>query len=250
MENNQIVNVEFQEIIDDNQKIYSISQIATTLKTSTTIINSIIFKLNKRQKGFIKDTNKVTQKEFETIELAFSLYDNGKSLDEIAEYFINNKNGLINKEDLTIKKDLTKMDSQVIAKNITLEVKRQTDRILEELKGNFSDEIFKQFESQASKIAKVSLAAMEETKNVLCDELKDTKEEIIKLREENEKARLENLSLRSENEELATKEINRLKRKLNMQEEELKKKENELKLKEIELEKVNEKKGIWGFFKR
>lgn len=250
MENNQIVNVEFQEIIDDNQKIYSISQIATALKTSTTIINSIIFKLNKRQKGFIKDTNKVTQKEFETIELAFSLYDNGKSLDEIAEYFISNKNGLINKEDLTIKEDLTKMDSQVIAKNITLEVKRQTDRILEELKGNFSDEIFKQFESQASKIAKVSLAAMEETKNVLCDELKDTKEEIIKLREENEKARLENLSLRSENEELATKEINRLKRKLNMQEEELKKKENELKLKEIELEKVNEKKGIWSLFKR
>lgn len=133
--------------------------------------------------------------------------------------------------------------------NLILELKKETSITIQEILENYLPKE-SQIVSVISKEINQSLISMEETKNVLCDELKDTKEEIIKLREENEKARLENLSLRSENEELTTKEINRLKRKLNIQEEELKKKENELKSKEIELEKAKEKKGIWGFFKR
>lgn len=235
---NQIIDViEYQEVIPDDSKIYDIDTIANMLKVSSTLINTIIFKLNKRKKSFIKDANKLTQSEFEIIELAVSLQEEGKSIDEIATYFIENKNGLIDKETMEVKKDLTKMDSQIIAKNISLEVKRQTDRIIEEMKGDFAKNVFEQFEKQASKIAKISLAAMEETKNVLVDEIAVTKDEIVKLKEENEKARLENQSLRLENEELLTREINKLKAKVNRQEEELKNKEEEL--------KEQKQKSIW-----
>lgn len=42
MDDNTIVNIEFEEVIDKNEKIYTISQVTNMLKTSPTIINSII----------------------------------------------------------------------------------------------------------------------------------------------------------------------------------------------------------------
>lgn len=214
MTEKRIVDTSYSEIIKPTE--YTIIEIANKLNVSTTKINHLIFKLNKANEGFFKNTAKLTQEDFEKIELAQELLNDGLTYDDVVNYFKDESHSLINREDNTISEDLTEMDVQVIAKSITLEVKRQTDRVIESIQNEIALGLADSFKNEATKIAQISLEAMKQTKNEMINEVKDLKDQ--------------NDLMRSELERMYSKQTDELRKKLESKEKELleiKEKEND-----------------------
>lgn len=213
MTEKHIVDTSYSEIIKPTE--YTIIEIANKLNVSTTKINHLIFKLNKVNEGFFKNTAKLTQEDFEKIELAQELLNSGLTYDDVVNYFNDKSHSLINREDNTISEDLTEMDVQVIAKSITLEVKRQTDRVIESIQNEIAFGLADSFKNEATKIAQISLEAMQQTKNEMIKEIKELKDQ--------------NDLMRSELERMYSKQTDELRKKLENKEKELleiKEKEN------------------------
>ena len=213
----KIIDINYEDIKTD--KKYSIEEVSNRLGVSQTKVNHWIFKLNKAQDGnFFEDTSNISQTDFEKIELAQGLLEDGYSYDDVVLYFKENSHALIDRENNKITKDLSKMDSQVISKNITLEVKRHTDRIIDVMKDEISATIVESFKEESSKIAKVSLEAMNRSKDEIINGLKE-----------------QNISYMHEIERLYSKQTEDLRRKLEE--------------KDRELERVREEsknKGFWS----
>lgn len=200
----KIIDISYEDIKSD--KKYSIEEVSNKLGVSQTKVNHWIFKLNKAQDGnFFEDTSNITETDFEKIELAQGLLEDGYSYDDVVSYFKENSHALIDRDNNEITKDLSKMDSQVISKNITLEVKRQTDRIIDIMKDEIAITLVESFKEESSKIAKVSLEAMNHSKNEIINELKE-----------------QNTSYMKEIERLYSKQTEDLRRKLEEKDKELK----------------------------
>lgn len=175
-DNNKIIDTSYQDIV--KPKYYSIGEASEKLNISTTKINHWIFKLNKAKSNFFSNSNKLTEDDLDKIALAQSLHDEGSNFEEIVDYFTNEANALINKEDNSVKNDLTKLDSQVLSKALTIEVERNINKLIGSIENEFTDKITQEFKDQASKIAQSSLQAIEQTKNEIL-------KEVVELRNQN-----------------------------------------------------------------
>lgn len=173
MPNNEdkIINVNYENI--KVRKYYTIEEVANKLETSKTKINHWIFKLNKANNGnFFEDTNKISEVDFEKIELAQGLLEEGMSYEEVSDYFKNNSHSLINREEGVASRDLNSLDIQIISKSVTQEVQRQTDKIISTLKDEIAVTIAEEFRKEATKIAQASLEAMNKSKDEMIDGIK------------------------------------------------------------------------------
>lgn len=222
-ESNKIIETSYDEVI--KPKFYSIANASKELNISTTKINHWIFKLNKAKDNFFEDPNKLTEDDLDKIKLAQELLDDGRNFEEIIDYFTNEANALINKEDNTLKKDLTKLDSQVLSKALAVEVEKNINKLISSIENEFSGNIINEFKQQASKIAGSSLKAIEQTKNEMLNE-------VVALREQNN-------MFKSELERMYSRQTEELRKKLEEKEKEVQK-----------LEKEKNKSLFSRFFKR
>ena len=105
---------------------------------------------------------------------------------KLVNYIKNDSNNLINPETGMQTRGMEETDLQIITRSATLEVKKQTDRIIEEMRENISKELVSAFTSEAEKIAKVAIEAMGQTKLVIDKNLKNMENEIVDLKKENQ----------------------------------------------------------------
>lgn len=167
MDEHQIIDTKFQEVNKEEPIYYTLDQISEKLNISITKVNHFIFKFSKNDNNFFERTDKISQTDFEKLELALDLLDSGMNYDEVVAYFKNNIHGLINRETGEIKEDLSKTDSQVIAKSVTIEVIKKMDALENKLINTITNNVSEAFKGEAKKIAQLSLEAMEQTKNVM-----------------------------------------------------------------------------------
>lgn len=222
-ENNKIVETSYEDVI--KPKYFTVSDASKKLNISTTKINHWIFKLNKSKSNFFSNTNKLTEDDLDKIALAQSLHDEGSSFEEIVNYFTDESNALINKDNNSIKTDLTKLDSQVLSKALTMEVEKNINKLIETLENDFTDRITEEFRQQASNIAGSSLKAIEKTKNEMLNE-------VIELRKQNH-------MFKNEIERMYSNQTEELRKKLEEKEKNIK-----------ELEKQKNKSWFSKIFKR
>lgn len=157
----KIVDTNFTEIIED--KTYSVTEASEKLKISSVKINHIIFKINRldKDKVLIEDINNLTQSDLETIELFETLHkDEGMSYEDVVKYFLKNSNNLLKKEDKTLSREITELDSKAIAKSLMMESQKQTEMIIQTLKTDILSEIIKGFSEESAKIGKATIEAM------------------------------------------------------------------------------------------
>lgn len=185
-ENKHIIDTKFQEIkTDDKVILYTIEEISQKLKVSETKILHLIFKFNKTRSNFFKSSDRLSQDEIDVLDIALDLLEEkNMSYDEVIEYFNKNMNNLINKETGEIKENLSKIDSQVIAKNITIEVDKRINKLETYINDTIVSSIKDSFKEEAMKIAKSSLEAVYQIKddmistvNIMSDDIKDLKKE-------------------------------------------------------------------------
>lgn len=157
----KIVDTNFTEIIED--KTYSVTEASEKLKISSVKINHIIFKINRldKDKVLIEDINNLTQSDLETIELFETLHkDEGMPYEDVVKYFLKNSNNLLKKEDKTLSREITELDSKAIAKSLMMESQKQTEMIIQTLKTDILSEIIKSFSEESAKIGKATIEAM------------------------------------------------------------------------------------------
>ena len=157
----KIVDTNFTEIIED--KTYSVTEASEKLKISSVKINHIIFKINRldKNKVLIEDINNLTQSDLETIELFETLHkDEGMPYEDVVKYFLKNSNNLLKKEDKTLSREITELDSKTIAKSLMMESQKQTEMIIQTLKTDILSEIIKSFSEESAKIGKATIEAM------------------------------------------------------------------------------------------
>lgn len=157
----KIVDTNFTEIIED--KTYSVTEASEKLKISSVKINHIIFKINRldKNKVLIEDINNLTQSDLETIELFETLHkDEGMPYEDVVKYFLKNSNNLLKKEDKTLSREITELDSKAIAKSLMMESQKQTEMIIQTLKTDILSEIIKSFSEESAKIGKATIEAM------------------------------------------------------------------------------------------
>lgn len=210
-ENSKVVDTSYKEVI--KPKFYTISDASKKLDISATKINHWIFKLNKAKSNFFNDSNKLTEDDLDKIKLAQSMVDDGHSFEEIINYFINESNALINKDDNSVKTDLTKLDSQVLSKALSIEVEKNINNLISSIENEFTSNIVEEFKIQASKIAQSSLQAIEQTRNEML-------KEVVELRKQN-------TIFKNELERMHSKQVEELRRKLEQKENDIKKLEEE-----------------------
>lgn len=218
--NEDIIEVQYDNI--KTPETYTISEASKKLGVSTTKVNHWIFKLNKSQEGFFSNPSKITTNDLEKLELANELLNDGYNYDEVIAYFKDKSKGLVNRDSNTLTRDLTGMDVQVISKSVTLEVKRQTDKIIDVIRDEMSVDLVDNFKEEATKIAQVSLEAMNQSKNEMLTEMQELKEQ--------------NNSFKLEIERMYSKQTNELRRKLEE--------------KEQELNSIKTKKRLFDWFKK
>lgn len=184
MKDSNVIDVNYEVMPKEGER-FSISEITQRLNISPTKLNHLIFKLNKIENLF-DDTSNFTQKDVDLLELCKSLMDDGMSIENIVNYIKNDSNNLINPETGMQTRGMEETDLQIITRSATLEVKKQTDRIIEEMRENISKELVSAFTSEAEKIAKVAIEAMGQTKLVIDKNLKNMENEIVDLKKENQ----------------------------------------------------------------
>lgn len=223
MNENQIIDTNYQEINKEEIVYYSIEQVANKLDVSETKIHHLIFKFNKMSKNnnFFERTDKISQTDFDKIELILDLLNSDMGYDDVVEYFEKNMNGLINKDTGEIKQDLSKIDSQVIAKSVTIEVIKKMDALENKLINTISNNVSEAFKEEAKKIAQLSLEAMEQTKNVMIKGM-DTVNEKVKVLEKKIESKDKEL------ERLYSKETERMRNTLNDKQKEIEELEKKL----------------------
>ena len=212
VKNNEIIDTSYQEVA--KPKYYNVAEASKKLNISTTKVNHWIFKLNKTKSNFFRDATKLTEDDLDKIKLAQEMVDDGRTIEEIVDYFTNESNSLINKDN-SVKTDLTRLDSQVLSKALTIEVEKNINKLMDTLENEFTDKITEEFKLQASKIAQSSLQAIEQVRNEMLDE-------VVKLRKQND-------FYRNELERMNNNQIERLRKKLEEKErsiEELKQQQN------------------------
>lgn len=184
MKDSNVIDVNYEVMPKEGER-FSISEITQRLNISPTKLNHLIFKLNKIENLF-DDTSNFTQKDVDLLELCKSLMDDGMSIENIVNYIKNDSNNLINPETGMQTRGMEETDLQIITRSATLEVKKQTDRIIEEMRENISKELVSAFTSESEKIAKVAIEAMGQTKLVIDKNLKNMENEIVDLKKENQ----------------------------------------------------------------
>jgi hypothetical protein len=216
MNENQIIDTNYQEINNEEVVYYSTEQVANKLDVSETKIHHLIFKFNKMSKNnnFFERTDKISQTDFDKIELILDLLGSDMGYDEVVEYFEKNMNGLINKKTGEIKQDLSKIDSQVIAKSVTIEVIKKMDALERKLINTITNNVSETFKEEAKKIAQLSLDAMEQTKNVMINGMDIVNEKVDVLEKKIE-------SKDKELERLYSKETERMRNSLNDKQKEI-----------------------------
>lgn len=164
---NNIIDTNFYNANSDEVIYYTIEQVSKKINISETKINHLIFKFNKTNKDFklFKNADKISQYELDRIEIAIDLLNSGLNYDEVVDYFKNNSHELLDRETGEIKKDLSLIDSQVIAKNVSIEITKKMDRLENSIINTVSNNVSLAFQEEAKKIAQVSLDAMEQTRN-------------------------------------------------------------------------------------
>jgi len=224
---NKIIDTNFQEVETSEIINYTIEEVAKKLNISTTKVNHLIFKLNKASadNNFFEKTDMISQNDFEKLELAVDLIKDEMPYDEVVNYFKNNSHGLIDRETGIIKENLTKIDSQVIAKNVTIEIKKETDKIVNQIKTQLTNDITGSFKEEAMKIAQVSLDAMNQTKDIMLNNIEILTDKMQSLEQSNQ-------NKDKELERLYSKETTAMRNKIDKKQEEI-----ETLKKELELEK-------------
>lgn len=165
--NTIIASVDFQDV--QTPKSYTIKDIARKLDKSPTKINHLIFKLSKRNgdKLLFANTERFTDEDIEKIQLAFALIDDGKTYDEVITYLLNDNNGM--SEDLANNsgKEVVKLNSKRMTKEIMLEINKQLNQTREQMIQDLSTV----FGEEAKKLAQTSLIAINQTKDVIMDKV-------------------------------------------------------------------------------
>lgn len=210
-ESNKTVETSYNEVIKPS--FYSISQASEKINISTTKINHWIFKLNKANSDFFKDSSRLTEDDLDKIKLAQTLLEDGRNFEEIVDYFTNESNALIDKKDYSVRTDLTTLDAQVLSKAITIEVEKNINNLIDSIENQFTKDILNEFKTQASNIAKASLTAIEQTRNQMIDEIVELK--------------IQNEFFKSEIERSYSKQTEELRRKLEEKEKALRLMEEE-----------------------
>lgn len=164
---NNIIDTNFYNANSDEVIYYTIEQVSKKINISETKINHLIFKFNKTNKDFklFENADKISQYEMDRIEIVIDLLNSGLNYDEVVDYFKNNSHELLDRETGEIKKDLSLIDSQVIAKNVSIEITKKMDRLENSIINTISNNVSLAFQEEAKKIAQVSLDAMEQTRN-------------------------------------------------------------------------------------
>jgi len=188
MDDHTIIDTNFQEINTEQPMYYTIEQVAKKLNISSLKVNHLIFKLNKSSESnnFFENTNEISQVDYEKIEIAQDLIDNGMSYNDVVDYFKNNSHGLINKETGAIKEDLNKIDSQVISKNVTIEITKRMDKLENRVISTITNNISESFKEEAKKIAQVSLDAMNQTKDIMLSNIELLTDKMQSLEQSNQ----------------------------------------------------------------
>ena len=146
-----------------------------------------------------------------------------------------NSNNLLKKEDKTLSREITELDSKAIAKSLMMESQKQTEMIIQTLKTDILSEIIKGFSEESAKIGKATIEAMNITKQEIDIELEE------KLSEFNNRVDVLTKKIKEKD-----KELERLyNEKYEKQDEDLRNKLNKMKNKyEEELQKEKEKTWI------
>lgn len=158
-----IKNVDFQDV--QAPKSYTIKDIAQKLDKSPTKINHLIFKLSKRNgdKLLFSNAERFTEEDIEKIQLALALIDDGKTYDEVITYLLNEDNGM--SEDMADNsgKEVVKLNSKRMTKEIMLEINKQLIQTREQMIQDLSTV----FGEETKKLAQTSLIAINQTKDVI-----------------------------------------------------------------------------------
>lgn len=176
----EVTSVNFQDV--QTPAYYTIKEIAQKIGRNPTKINHLIFKLNKMQgdKLFFADLDRFTDEDVDKMELAFALIDDGKTYEEVISYFLNDNNGLmdINEKDT---KEVYKMKSSHIVKDIVLEVNKQFTQTQQQI----TNDLIAAFGEEAKKLAQVSLEAMNQTKQHITSQVQDIADQNDELLQQN-----------------------------------------------------------------
>ena len=127
---NESIEVSYDTI--EKEEYYTIHQVADKLGISTVKVNHYIFKLNRFSKNnpIILDSSKLTDGDIEKLEIFKELKEQDHmSPDDIAKYFKENSNNLINKETNSLDRELTKIDVTAIATSITSQLESRMDKM-------------------------------------------------------------------------------------------------------------------------
>ena len=227
MKDNIIEVNNFKEV-PSNDKIYTIKDICNITGASATKINHIIFKLNKIGNGsFLNNTNQINQEDFEKIELTLDLLSDGKNFDEICDYFNNPSNNLIDKNTRVINNDnINELDIKVISQNISKQIQKQSDYIINTIKEEISKNIVDSFKEESKKIAQMSIDIINESNNKFKNEIVKNNDKIEKLYKDNKelKESLESINNNLEEFKKETEQIQSLQQKMLDRKEEYEKK--------------------------
>jgi exonuclease VII large subunit len=223
MNEHQIIDTKFQEIDKEEPIYYTLDNIAEKLNISITKVNHFIFKFSKNDNNFFERTDKISQTDYEKLELALDLLENGMNYDEIVAYFKNNIRNLINKDTGEIKEDLSKTDSQVIAKSVTIEINKRMDILESAITSTITNNVTESFKEEAKKIAQLSLEAMEQTKNIMVNGMDAMNNKVETLEKKIE-------SKDKELERLYSKDTERMRNKLDEKQKEIEELEKKLEL--------------------
>ena len=177
----QIIDTSYVE--PKKQKFYTIQEVADKMNTSTTKINSYIYKISKidKEHKIILDAHKLTSDDIEKLELFKELYEDGNDINEIAKYFINDTSNLINKDTNQLSRNLNKFDTQLIAKSMTQEIQNQSEKTRKLIKEDFLQEILNQFKEETTKIAQLGIEVMNQTKEDIDKKLNETNNKLSQM---------------------------------------------------------------------
>ena len=166
---NESIEVSYDTI--EKEKYYTIHQVADKLGISTVKVNHYIFKLNRFSKNnpIILDSSKLTDEDIEKLEIFKELKEQDHmSPDDIAKYFKENSNNLINRDTNSLDRELTKMDVTAIATSITSQIEKRID-IMFDIK---FEKAIKRLENSNKIVAQIVIDEVNKEKEEIKNELR------------------------------------------------------------------------------
>ena len=176
---NESIEISYDTI--EKEEYYTIHQVADKLGISTTKVNHYIFKLNRFSKDnpIILDSSKLTDGDIEKLEIFKELKEQDHmSPDDIAKYFKENYNNLINRETNTLTRDLTNMDITTFTTSIVSQLEKRMGRMLDIKLDEKLDKTANRLENSNKVVAQIIIDETNKGKNEIKKEIDNVKTSI------------------------------------------------------------------------